>query len=163
MRLHRRVTPGKQFHAHIRGSFEDFSLSRMHQARIITGSLEKRKNVDAVEACDAAERGDGRTHLSALESAQKADGDAGGFSDLCERETALGTQAAETLPRKECAFRRRVDHALTLEDMNDGGGVEASGPAEKHGALEQAHVGFAVEAVAAPGALRRDEAECLPR
>src|SRR5438046_10765616 len=61
--LHCRVTPGKQFHADIRSGSQDFSFGRAHQPRIVARRFEQRKNVGAIEARDAAQRRDGRTHL----------------------------------------------------------------------------------------------------
>src|SRR3989442_912795 len=97
MRFHRRVSPGKKFHAHVRRRLQDFSLIRAHQARIIVGSFEEGKNVRAVKARDAAQRGDRRAHLPALESAEKSDRHAGGASDLSQRKAAPRTQAPEML------------------------------------------------------------------
>src|SRR5713226_5620410 len=101
MRLHHRVSPGQQLHAHFRRGFQDFSLIGAYQPRIIAGGFEERKNVGAVEARDAAQRGNRGTHLAALESAEKAHGDTSGASHLRQRETSPGSQAAETLSGKE--------------------------------------------------------------
>src|SRR6266849_5586395 len=101
MRLHHRVSPGQQLHAHFRRGFQDFSLIGAHQPRIISGGFEERKNVGAVEARDAAQRGNRGTYLATLESTEKADGDTSGPSHLRQREAAAGPQAAETLSRKE--------------------------------------------------------------
>jgi hypothetical protein len=46
--------------------------------------------------------------------------------------------------------------------MNDGGRIEASSAAEKNRALEQAHIGFVVKAIAALRAQRCDEAKRFP-
>jgi len=46
--------------------------------------------------------------------------------------------------------------------MYDGGRIEAASAAEKNRPLEQAHIRFGIETVAALRALRRNEAECLP-
>src|SRR5713226_8156428 len=98
MRFHHRVSPGQQLHAHVRRGLQDLSLIRAHQARIIAGSFAERENVGPVEAGDAAERGNRGAHLSALEGAEKADGDASGASHLSQRKAAPGSQPAETLP-----------------------------------------------------------------
>src|SRR5437660_8399923 len=50
MRLHRGVSPSKQFHAHIWSCFQDFSLVRANEPGIITGGFEEGKNVGAIEA-----------------------------------------------------------------------------------------------------------------
>src|SRR5712664_289894 len=136
MRLHHRVSPGQQLHAHFRRGFQDFSLIGAHQPRIISGGFEERKNVGAVEAGDAAQRGNRGAHLAALEGAEKTDGDAGGASDLSKRKSAAGPQAAETLPGKKGVFRRSRDNSLALEHMNDGGGIEAAGAAQENRALQ---------------------------
>src|SRR5258708_23175964 len=167
MRLHRRVSPGQQLHAHFRRGFQDFSLVRAHEARIISGGFEERKNVGAVEAGDAAQRGNRGAHLAALESAEKADGDSSGPSHVGQRKAAAGTQAAEPLPGEERTFRWGRDDSLALEHVDDGGGSEAAGPAEKNRAVHQPHVRIGKEAVTAlwtlpanktpntPGAARR--------
>src|SRR6266403_828848 len=126
MRLHRRVPPGKQLHAHAWRGLQDFSL------------------------------------VWALEGAEKTDGDPGGASHLSERQAAAGPQAAETLSGKERALRGSRDDSLALEHVNDGGGIEAAGAAQENRALQQAHIGFVKKAVAAPRALRRDEAQGFP-
>jgi hypothetical protein len=46
--------------------------------------------------------------------------------------------------------------------MHDGGGIQAAGAAEKQRALQEAHVGFGIQAIAALGALRRNQAELFP-
>src|SRR5260370_5118393 len=95
MRLHRRVSPGKQFHAHVRGSLQDFPLIWAYEARIIAGSFEEGENVGAIEAGDAAQGGDRGAHLAALEGAEKTDGDTGGASHLGQRKAAAGPPAGE--------------------------------------------------------------------
>src|SRR5258708_10720863 len=163
MGLHHRVSPGEQLHAHVRRGLQNFSLMRAHEARIIAGGFEEGKNIGAVEAGDAAQRGDGGAHLAALEGAEKTDGDASGASDLSEREAAARSQAAETLPGEKGVFRRSRDNALALEHVNDGGGIEAAGAAEENRALQQAHIGFPKEAGAALRTPRRDYTPSLPR
>src|SRR5258708_31381306 len=100
MRLHRRVSPGQQFHAHVRRSLQDFPLIWAYEARIIAGSFEEGENVGAIEAGDAAQGGDRGAHLAALEGAEKTDGDTGGASHLGQRKAAAGPEAAGTLPRR---------------------------------------------------------------
>src|SRR4029077_3740102 len=135
---------------------------RAHQPRIISGSFEKRENVGAIEARDAAQRGDRGAHLPALESAEKTDGDAGRAGYLRQREPAAGPQPAEASPRKEPAFRRRGDNSLALQHVNNSGGIESTGPAQKNRALHEANIRFGKEAVAALGALRRDQTKSFP-
>src|SRR5258708_38533020 len=101
MRLHHRVSPGQQLHAHFRRGFQDFSLIGAHQPRIIARRFEERKNVGAVEAGDAAQRGNRGAHLATLEGAEKAHGHTGGASHLRQGEAAAGSQAAETLSREQ--------------------------------------------------------------
>src|SRR5882762_5583569 len=162
MRLHRRVPPGKQLHAHAGRGLQDFSLIWAHEARIITGGFEEGKNIGAVEAGDAAQRGNRGAHLAALQGAEETDRDASGASHLSEREAAAGPQAAETLPGKKRTFRWSRDDPLALEHVDDGGGIEAAGPAQENRTLQQAHIGFVKKAVAAPRALRRDKAQGFP-
>src|SRR5712692_8456867 len=155
MRFHHRVSPGQQLHAHVRRGLQDLSLIRTHQARIIASSFEERENVGAVEAGDAAQRGNRGAHLAALEGAEKADGDASGASYLSQRQTAAGSQAAETLPWQERTFRWSWDDSLALKHVDDGGGIEAASPAQENRALQQAHIGFGEQAVAALRTQRR--------
>jgi hypothetical protein len=159
MRFHGGISPGEELHANVGRRLQDFSLIGPHEARIIAGSLEERQDVGAIEASDAAQRGDGRAHLAAFEGAEETDGDAGGLGDLREGEAAAGAQAAETLAGMRPRFRRGGNDSLALENVNDGGGIETASAAQKNGPSQQAHVGFGIEAVAALGALRRDEAE----
>src|ERR1700694_5420355 len=84
MRLHRRVPPGEQLHAHAWRGLQDFSLMRAHKARIIARSFEQGKNVRVVEAGDAAQRGNRGAHLAALQGAEETDGDPGGASHVSE-------------------------------------------------------------------------------
>src|SRR5256884_20514 len=162
MRFHRRVSPGKKFHAHVRRRLQDFSLIRAHQARIIAGSFEEGKNVRAVKARDAAQRGDRGAHLAALESAEKSDRHAGGASYLSQRKAAPRTQAPETLPGMKRILRRSSDNSLALEYVDDGSRIETASPAQKNRTLQQAHIKLSKEAVAAPRALRRDQAQGFP-
>src|SRR6266436_7472656 len=85
MRLHRRIAPGEQFHANIRGGFQDFSLRWTNEPGMLTGSFEKREDVRAIKAGDTAERGDRRAHLAALEAAEKSHGYARRSRHLRER------------------------------------------------------------------------------
>src|SRR6266481_8848996 len=59
-------------------------------------------------------------------------------------------------------FRRSRNNTLALEDMDDGGGIEAAGPAKENRALQQAHVGFGKQAVATLRTLRCDQPQGLP-
>src|ERR1700687_521394 len=154
MRLHRRVSPGKQLHAHAWRGLQDFSLMRAHEARIIARGLEEGKNGRTVEAGDAAQRGSGGAHRAALEGAEKTDGDTGGASHLSQRKPAAGPQAAGTLAGKERALRRSRNDSLALEHVDDGGGIEAAGAAQENRALQQAHIGFGKKTVETPRALR---------
>jgi len=162
MRFHHGISPGKQLHANVRGGFQNFSLMGPHEAGIIAGGLEEGQDVCAIEASDAAKRGDGRAHLAAFEGAEETHGDAGGLGDLREGEAAAGAQAAETLAGMRRSFGGSGDDSLALENVDDGSGIEAASAAQKNGALQQAHIGFGVEAVTALGALRADEAERFP-
>src|SRR5258708_22261039 len=163
MRLHGRISPGQQFHAHVRSGLQDFSLVRAHQARILAGSLEERKNVGTVEAGDAAQGGNRRAHLAALEGAEEADGDTGGARHLRKRKAAAGSQASETVPGEKRTFRWSRNNSLSFEHVDDRGGIEAAGPAKENGALQQTHVGFSEQAGAALRTLRRDQAPKPPR
>jgi len=162
MRFHSRIAPGKQFHADIRSGLQDFSLAGTNEPRVFPGSFEKRKNVCAIEAGDAAERGDRGAHLAAFEAAEKSHGHAGRSGYLRERESAPRSQAPEALTGMRLRFRRSRDDALAFQHMNDSGRIEAASAAEKNRALEQAHIRFGIKTVTALRALRRNEAECLP-
>src|SRR5690349_14072292 len=157
VRLHRRIPPGQQFHADTRRGFQNFSLGRADKTRIIALRLEEGKYVGAVEARDAAKRGDRRAHLAALECTEKTNRNARGLGDLRKGKAAPGAQSPKTLPRGERALGGQGNYTLVLEDMNDGGRIEAAGTPKKNGTLQQAHVGFAIEPVTALCPPRRDQ------
>jgi hypothetical protein len=50
----------------------------------------------------------------------------------------------------------------TIQDVDDGGGIEAARAAKEKSALQEANVELSVEAIAAGGALRGDQAEGFP-
>ena len=164
VRLHGGVAPGEEFHADAGSGFENFALGRAHETGILFRGFKKGKDIRAIETCDAAKRRDRGAHLAAFKGAEKTDGDAGGAGDLREREAAAGAQAAETLAGKALGIfcRGCGGVALALEDVHDGGGIEAAGAAEKNGPAQEAHVGVGVFAVAALGALRSEKAEGFP-
>src|SRR5260370_25037218 len=149
VRFHHRLPPGKQLHANVRCRLEDFSLMRPHQARIIAGGFEERENVGAIETGDAPQGSDRGAHLAALQSAEKTDGDSSGASHLCERESAARAQTAEALPGMWRSLCRIRDNSLPLEHVNDGGGIKAARAAQKNRSLQQAHIGFPIEAIPA--------------
>src|SRR6266446_6382342 len=162
MRFHRCIAPGQQFHADVRRSLQDFSLRWANEPGMLPGGFEKREDVGAIEAGDAAERGDRGAHLAALEAAEKPHGYTGGARDLREGESPAGSQAPETLAGMCLYFRGGRNDALAFQHMNDGGRIEAASAAEKNRALEQAHIRFGIKAIAALRAQRGDEAERLP-
>src|SRR6266481_6375506 len=162
MRFHRGIAPGEQFHADLRCRLQDFSLRWPNEPGMLPGGFEKREDVGAIEAGDAAKRGDRGAHLAALEAAEKPHGHAGGSRYLREGESPPRSQAPETLTGMRLYFRSGRNNALAFQHMNDGGRIEAASAAEKNRALEQAHVGFGIEAIAALRAQRRDEAKGLP-
>src|ERR1700693_674691 len=100
VRLHGGIAPGEEFHANVRTGFEDLALRGPNQVLGVTVCFEQRDYIRLVKTGNAAERGDGGAHLSALKSAEKTDGDAGGASNLRQREAAFGPQATETLAGK---------------------------------------------------------------
>jgi hypothetical protein len=59
-------------------------------------------------------------------------------------------------------FRSGRNNALAFQHMNDGGRIEAASAAEKNRTLEQAYIGFGVEAIPALRAQRGDEAKGFP-
>ena len=162
MRFHRGIAPGEQLHANVRGGLQNFSLCWAYQSWMFAGGFEKRKNIGAIKAGNATERGDGRAHLAALEAAEKSHGYAGGARYLREGESPARSQAPETLTGMRLHFCRGGNNALAFQYMNDGGRIEAASAAEKNRALEQAHIGFGIEAIAALRTQRRNEAEGLP-
>src|SRR6516162_10027463 len=95
MRFHHCVAPGKQLHANAIACFEDFSFAWADAAGIRLRRIEERKNVEAVEASQTAEGGDGGTHLRALKRRQESNGDVNGLCDFCERIAALQTQTPQ--------------------------------------------------------------------
>ena len=118
--LHDRVAASEQLHAHAIFCLQYFSMRRSHQAAILAGSVEQRQNICAIETRDASQGGNGRAHLAAFESAEKADGDSCRASHLRERKSAPRAQAAKALPRERCGLRGRRDGTLPLEHVNDG-------------------------------------------
>src|SRR5215467_231087 len=114
VRFHRGATPGEQFHANVRGGFQNFSFGRTDKALMFTRGLEEGKDVRAIELRDAAQRGDRRTHLAAFECTEKPDGNAGGPGYLRERKAALCPHAPKTLPWSKRAFRARRHDTLML-------------------------------------------------
>ena len=163
MRLHGGVAPSQEFHANARGGLQNFSLLGAHQARILSRSFEKGKDIRAIKAGDAAEGGYRRAHLAAFQGAEETDGDASGLGDLQEREAAASAKAAEALARKRGGrFGWSWDDSLAFQNVNDGGGVQAASAAKKKSALQEANIEFGVDAIAAGGALGNDKAESLP-
>ena len=138
MRLHGGTAPGEQFHAYARRGFQNFALCTAHHARIFLRSLEKRKDVGAIKACDAAERGNRGARLSAFESAEKADRYARGTRHLGQRQATTRAQTAEALSRQRRRFCGRGDHALPLEFVHNGRGVQPPRAAKRR-AAEDGH------------------------
>src|SRR6266481_8637961 len=132
MRFHRRIAPGKQFHANVRRGLQDLSLRWPNEPGMFPGSFEKREDVGAIEAGNAAERGNRGAHLAALEAAEKPQGYTGGARDLREGESPARSQAPETLTGMRLRFPKGGDDALAFQYMNDGGRVEAASAAEKN-------------------------------
>ena len=162
MRLHGGVAPGEELHADFGTGFEDFALGRTDKDGSIAIRFEKGHDVGFVETGDSTQSRDGRTHLAALESAEKTHGNTGGASHPGERETAFQTQTAETLAGRLPGIGGSDGDALFLEDVHDRGGIEAAGAPKKNGALQKANIRFGVEAIATPGTLGSDQAKCLP-
>src|ERR1700731_40736 len=104
MRLHGGVSPGKQLHADARRGLQNFPLAGTHQAGIVSRSLEQREDIGAVETRDAPQRSDRGAHLAALECAEKADRNAGGFCDLRQREATVSAQAAKPMSGNYSGF-----------------------------------------------------------
>src|SRR5260370_9689262 len=75
MRLHDCVAPGEQLHAHAIFGLQNFSMRRPDQPAVLTGSLEQRQNICAIETRDAPQGGSGAAPLAPFETAQKAAGD----------------------------------------------------------------------------------------
>src|SRR5260370_7517777 len=99
MRLHDRVAPGEQLHAHAIFGLQNFSMRRPDQPAVLTGSLEQRQNICAIETRDAPQGGNGRAHLAAFESAEKADRDSRRPSPFPETKSPPPAQSAKALPR----------------------------------------------------------------
>ena len=120
-------------------------------------------DLGAILVGDAIERGlDIVHHLAALEAAEKSHGYVGGARYLREGESTARSEAPETLTGMRRAVRSGRNDALSFQYMNDGGRIEAASAAEKNRPLEQAHIGFGIEAITALCAQRSDEAKRLP-
>ncbi len=163
MRLHDGVAPSEKFHAHAGAGFENFSIGGADVARIGFGSVEERKDVDAIVARDAGERGNGGAHLAALEGAEETDGDAGGSGDLRERSVLAEAQLAETRTDGTGLVAAAVlEKPFGAEQVHNRRGVHAAGAAEELCALEQANIARSEKAIAALGASGRNKADTLP-
>jgi len=164
MRLHRRIAPGEQFHADVRCRLQDFSLRWPNEPGMFPGSFEKREDVGAIEAGDAAKRGDRGAHLAALEAAEKPHGTRRWLA-LPARGRGRGAFAGapETLTGMRLYCRSGRNNALAFQHMNDGGRIEAASAAEKNRTLQQAYIVFGVEAIAALRPQRHDEGQGPPR
>src|SRR5580704_16073802 len=97
MRLHHRLAPGQKLHAHAGSGFQNFSLAGPDKPRIFRGGFKERQNICAIEARDAAQRGDGGAHLAAFERAEEAHGNLCGARHLGEGQPAASTQPPEAL------------------------------------------------------------------
>jgi len=162
MRLHCGVAPSQQLHTDRGAGLKDFTLRRTNKGLGVPVRFEHGKDIRFVEARDAAEGGDRGAHLAALERAEKTDRDTRGSGDLSQRESAPSAQTPEPLAGRRERVSRSGNDALLVQDMYNRNGIQAAGAAQKNGALKQANVGFGVHAVAALGALRRDQAERFP-
>src|SRR3989441_11354388 len=149
MRFHRGIAPGEQFSADVRCGLQNFALRWPNERGMLPGGLEKREDVGAIEAGDAAKRGDRGAHLAALEAAEKPHGHAGGSRYLREGESPPRSQAPETLTGMRLRFPNSGNNALAFQHMNDGGRIDAASAAEQKRAPEEAHGGFGIEGVAA--------------
>jgi len=156
MRFHGSVAPGEQFHADAAAAFEDLSFGWTNERRCIAVRVEQRHEVRFVESRDALQCGDRRAHLAALQCAQKTDRDASGARHLCEREAAFQAETAKALARRLPGICRRERKSLFLQNVNDRGGIQAPSSAKEDCALEETNVRFAIQAIAAFRALRRD-------
>lgn len=162
VRLHSSIAPGEKLHANAGRGFEDLPLRGPDEALGFAFGFEEGNDVGFVETGDALKGRDGAAHLAALESAEKADGDAGGVGDLGEREAPTKAEAAEFLTGRVRGVGGSGDDTLFFQDVDDSGGIEAAISAEKDGALKKADIGLGVKAIFALGAVRSDEAEGLP-
>src|SRR5271169_6732275 len=89
VRLHDGIAPGEKLHADLRAGFEDFALGRANEGLGVPVRFKHGENIGVVKTRDTLERGHRGAHLTALESAEKTDGNFGGTRDLSERKTAL--------------------------------------------------------------------------
>lgn len=120
MGFHGGLAPGQKLHAHAGSGLEDFSLSKPDEPRVFRGGFKERKYICAVETRDAAESGNGRTHLAAFEGAEKTDRNLRGARHLRERQAAASAQPPEALAGKRRALCWRRNNALALQHVNNG-------------------------------------------
>ena len=121
--------------------FEDFPFGGADVAGIGFGGVEERKNVDAIEAGDAAQGGNRRAHLRAFESAEESNGNSGGCGDFGERKRACCKRSLRRRWPTGLGLRLLPSFEKPLaEQMHDRRGIHAASAAEKLGALEQADV-----------------------
>ncbi len=123
MRLHGGIAPGQKLHADFRTGFKDFALRRANQRLGVPVRFKHGKDIGFVKARNALERGDGRAHLAAFESAEKANRNLGGARNVSERKAALHAQTAEPLARRLQGVRRRCDDSLLLQNMYNRGRI----------------------------------------
>ena len=84
---------------------------------------------------------------------------------MSERETPARTQSAETQTRELRCIVRSGDNPLFLEDVSNGGRIEAARATQKKRTLQKTYIGFRIHAILTLRAVRSDESEpfCLTR
>src|SRR5262249_17499741 len=120
------VPPGEKLHANAFGGFENAALVGRDETRVFLGVVKERKKIGVIKARDASERGNRSAHLAAFERTEEADGNARGAGNLRQGQIPFLAETAEALTGRKNAFCRNGDNSLALEDVNDGGRIQAA-------------------------------------
>ncbi len=124
--LHGGVAPGEKFHTDLGTGFEDLTLGGANKVLSVAVGFKHGEDIGFVKTRDALKRGNGGTHLAALEGAQKTDGNLCGAGDLSERQAAFDAQTAEALAGRLQSVGRSGDDALFFKNVYNRGGIEAA-------------------------------------
>jgi hypothetical protein len=140
VRFHGGIAPREKFHADVWAGFEDLALRRANERGGVAIGFEHGKNIGFIEASDALEGGDGRTHLTAFKSAEETDGDFGGFCYVSKGKATFDTETTKSLARRLTGIGGGRHNALFLQYVHDCGGVKSADAAKKKSTLKKAKI-----------------------
>src|SRR5438105_2809577 len=163
VRLHDRITPGKQFHAHSGPGLQHFTVVGAYDAAIRFCRIKKIQDVRLVKPCQFAQRADRGTHVRPLQRAEEPYGNSYVLGNLGQGKSSLDAQLAQVQTDGGAgSVTRRLYPAILLEHLQDSGRVQSADPTQEAGALEQFYVLGGVKPVLAFGAPWSSEPEALP-